>query len=191
MTSGKQLAKSFVLLDRDGTVIFDKVYQKDPALTELLPNAAEGLRRLTQAGYGLAIVTNQSGIRRGYISEAELISVNQSVIDVLAKEGVRVDGVYYCPHRPEDNCGCRKPLPGMVENAVRDLGFDPRASVMVGDREADVGLGKAVGARTVLLRTGGGMEAEKVAGGQADYVADDLLDAADWIIDNVPVVRAH
>ena len=174
--------KKYVVLDRDGTIIVNKHYQKDPAETELLPNAREGLDRLREAGYGLVMVTNQSGIGRGYLSRADLASVNRSVIGALAGGDDYFEGIYYCPHVDADNCGCRKPKPGLLHLAAADLGFDMRDSFVVGDREIDVMMGKAAGARTVLVRSGYGGEVEKEGQVRPDHVADDLLAAAEWII---------
>ncbi len=177
--------KKYVLLDRDGTIMVDKQYQKDPALTELFPNALPGLKKLYDAGYGLALITNQSGIARGLLSESDLEAVNHSLEKILADVGVRFDRIYYCPHAPVDNCNCRKPKPGMVEQAMAELHFDPCDAVVIGDRDCDIELGQTVGTRTILVRTGGGKEAEQNAIHTPDYVADDLLDAAEWIIVNV------
>jgi histidinol-phosphate phosphatase family domain/HAD-superfamily hydrolase, subfamily IIIA len=177
--------RKYVLLDRDGTIMIDKGYQKDPALTELFPNALEGMKTLYDAGYGLVMVTNQSGIGRGYLSAADLEAVNASLGKIMAAEGVKFDGIYFCPHVPGDNCDCRKPQPGMVSQATRELHFDPRDAVVVGDRDCDIELGIASGTRTVLVRTGGGLETERKHRSNPDYTADDLMDAARWIIANI------
>lgn len=172
-----------VLLDRDGTVIVNKHYQKDPSVTELLPHAKEGLDRLRQAGFGLVMVTNQSGIGRGLMTEEDVAAVNRSVVEKLGGAADYFAGIYHCPHVDEDKCSCRKPGPGMVERAARDLGFSPRERCyVIGDRDADIGLGKAVGAATILVRTGSGRETEAAGRVTPDYVAEDLLDAAEWIM---------
>lgn len=176
--AGKKL---YVLLDRDGTIMIDKVYQKDPELTELFPGAARGMKRLAEAGFGLVVITNQSGIARGLLTERDLAAVNGRLAEMLAGDGVRLDGIYRCPHKPEDGCRCRKPLPGMAEQAAADLGFAMKDCIVIGDRECDVELAKNIGGAAVLVRTGGGREAE-LAGCKADYIADDLLDAAEWIV---------
>lgn len=185
----QQISRGIVFLDRDGTVIVNKHYQKDPGVTELLPNAKEGLDILRKAGFGLVMVTNQSGIARGMVREEDVKAVNQSVVDKLGGEADYFAGIYYCPHVDDDACNCRKPKPGMIEAAARDLGFSPRAHCyVVGDRSADIGLGKAVGATTILVRTGGGIEAEKKGKAIPDHIADDLLDAAEWILDREAIV---
>ena len=180
--------RPYVLLDRDGTIIVDKHYLSDPDGVELLPGAAEGMRVLLEAGCGLAVLTNQSGIGRGYYDEAAMHAVNERMLELLRERGVEVDGVFFCPHGPEDGCDCRKPLPGLAERARAELGFDSAASFVVGDKPCDVDLGRAVGAGTVLVRTGkGAKHAVAIAAGavgacRPDHVADDLRDAAAFIV---------
>jgi len=138
------------------------------------------MKRLQQAGFGLAVITNQSGIARGYFDLDRLSAVHDRLKDMLAAEGVTVDGIYICPHGPDDDCDCRKPLPGMAEQAVAEHGFDPAQAIMVGDKEVDVELGLAIGAETFLVRTGHGHKF--VAGTKAHHVVDDLAAAADVIL---------
>lgn len=175
------MSKRFVLLDRDGTVIVDKHYLHDPDGVELLPGAAEGLKRMQGMGFGLVLLTNQSGVGRGYFSEEDMHACNQRVVDLLAEEGITVDAVYSCPHTPEDNCRCRKPEPGMMIQASAEMGFDPFEAFMIGDKSADVLLGKNTGAVSILVRTGKGAKEEAVCGEVADHVVDDLDDAAKLI----------
>ncbi len=172
----------YVLLDRDGTITKDKVYQKDPSLTEFFPNSIEGLKKLADAGFGLVMITNQSGIARGLLSVEDLTRVNGGISETLRRHGAALDGVYYCPHHPDDNCRCRKPKPGMAETAAQELGFDLHDAIMIGDRPCDIALGKAIGGKAILVRTGGGKETEAAGEVKPDYIADDLLDAAKWII---------
>lgn len=173
--------KRFVLIDRDGTLNVEKNYLSDPDQLELIPGAGAALRRLRDAGFGIAVVTNQSGIARGYFDLTQLERVHSRLRDLLAAEGVAIDGVYLCPHGPDDDCRCRKPLPGMIEQAVAEHGFDPRAAVVIGDKEADVELGRGVGATAILVRTGYGRKTE-AKGTRADHVADDLPAAVDFIL---------
>ncbi|HSV28762.1 MAG TPA: D-glycero-beta-D-manno-heptose 1,7-bisphosphate 7-phosphatase [Candidatus Omnitrophota bacterium] len=168
--------KRFVLIDRDGTINVEKNYLSDPDQLELLPGVAEALRMLQSMGLGIAVITNQSGIARGYFGLDALARVHARLREILKAEGVAVDGIYICPHGPDDDCACRKPLPGMVEQAMAEHGFDPKAAFMIGDKEADVGLGRGVGATTFLVRTGYGRKYE--AATKADHVVDDLLAAA-------------
>ena len=174
--------KRYVLLDRDGTIIVNKHYQKDPALTELEPNAAEGLRLLREAGFGLLVLTNQSGIGRGYFTQADLAAVNARMTEMLGGGEGFFDGIYVCPHVDADDCPCRKPRPGLILQAAEELGFSPADAYVVGDREVDIEMGRAVGAATVLVRTGYGAAVEREKLCAPEYVADDLLDAARWII---------
>jgi D-glycero-D-manno-heptose 1,7-bisphosphate phosphatase len=171
--------KRFVLVDRDGTINVEKDYLSDPAGLELIPGAAEGLRALAKLGLGLVVVTNQSGIGRGYFSLETLETIHRRLRDMLTAEGITLDGVYFCPHGPEDDCDCRKPLPGMVVQAAQELGFDPKQAFVIGDKAADVDLGRAVGAKSILVRTGYGRQHEGKC--RPDHVADDLLAAAQWI----------
>lgn len=141
-----------LLLDRDGTIIWDPGYISDPTLVRLLPGAAEAMKRFQDAGWMVVVVSNQSGIARGKYGRAELDAVHARMTELLAAEGVRLDGAYYCEHAPDDGCACRKPRPGMLEQAARELGFDLRSSIMVGDKESDVEAGVAAGAKGILFR---------------------------------------
>jgi len=133
-----------LLLDRDGTLIVDVGYPRDPAQVELLPGAAEALRAL-QASWALVIVSNQSGLGRGLITEAEARAVHDRVIARFAAAGVAFAGAYYCPHAPGAGCACRKPAPGLVLDAARELGLDLARSVMIGDKASDAAAGRAAG----------------------------------------------
>jgi D-glycero-D-manno-heptose 1,7-bisphosphate phosphatase len=170
-----------VLLDRDGTIVIDKHYLHDPDGVELLPGAARGLRRMRALGWGLAVLTNQSGVGRGYYDEAAVRACNLRMAELLREQGVELDGVFFCPHAPEAGCRCRKPAPGLMEQAAAALGFDPRQAVMIGDKDADMLLGRAVGAATILVRTGKGTEHEARCRDSADHVVDDLAQAAEII----------
>jgi len=172
--------RRFVVLDRDGTIIVERHYLSDPELVELIPGVAAGLRKLRGLGLGLAIVTNQSAIGRGYFDLARLEAIHQRMNDLLAAEQVKIDGIYVCPHTPDDHCQCRKPLPGMLEQASRELHFDPKECFVVGDKPCDVELGQQFGATTFLVRTGHG-ERFVAEGATADYVVADLSEAAQVI----------
>jgi histidinol-phosphate phosphatase family protein len=175
---GAETGRRVALLDRDGTLIVDRQFLADPAGVELMPGAAEGLRRLRALGLGLVVVSNQSGVGRGYFGLAEVERVNARMIELLAAEGARLDALYYCPHAPEAGCACRKPRPGLVERAAREIGFDPRRSFMIGDREVDVALGRAVGAVTVLIRPDADGGRQAAARATADHVRASLAEAA-------------
>jgi D-glycero-D-manno-heptose 1,7-bisphosphate phosphatase len=168
-----------VLVDRDGTI--DRCdagdYILSPDRVELLPGAAEGLRLLREAGLRLAVVTNQAAIGRGWIDPPALDAIHARMTELLSARGADgIEGIYVCPHRPEDECGCRKPAPGLAVRAAGELGFDLSRSFVVGDRAADVELGRRVGATTILVRTGqhAGDRFEELA----HHVAADLVEAA-------------
>lgn len=170
--------RRFVLLDRDGTIIVEKHYLADPAGVELIEGAAAGLRRLRELGLGLAVVTNQSAIGRGYVDHEGLARIHQRLEGELALEGVHLDGIFYCPHHPDEGCACRKPRTGLVERAARVLDFEPSECFVVGDLPSDVALGRALGGTTLLVRTGHGTRTEAGGETQADHVVDDLRAAA-------------
>lgn len=174
MSTGKR----YVLLDRDGTIIEDKHYLSDPEGVELLPGAAKGLKRMQDLGFGLAVLSNQSGIGRGYFDAASVDACNERLAELLAEHGVAIDGFYYCPHGPDEGCGCRKPAPGLMEQAARELGFDPGESIMIGDKSADMGLGRGVGATTILVLTGKGEIHRSKCVDDTDFVAVHLFEAA-------------
>ncbi len=137
--------------DRDGTLIRDLGYLRDPAGVEILPGAvaalAEGIRR----GFSVVVVSNQSGVARGLISMPQFQAVDQAFRQAFAAAGVALAGVYYCLHGPDDDCACRKPRTGMIDDAVRDLDIDVRRSILFGDKDSDVAAGRAAGCRTVLF----------------------------------------
>jgi D-glycero-D-manno-heptose 1,7-bisphosphate phosphatase len=176
------MPRRYVLLDRDGTVNVERHYIADPALVELFPGAGAALRDLRSHGFGLAVITNQSGVARGKIAPAQLEQVHTRLQDLLTAEGVTLDGIYFCPHGPDDGCGCRKPLPGMIEQAARELRFDPAEAFVVGDKGIDIDVGRNVGATTILVRTGYGAETERDNLASPHYIADDLTAAARWIL---------
>jgi D-glycero-D-manno-heptose 1,7-bisphosphate phosphatase len=175
------MPKRFVLLDRDGTLIKEKNYLSDPDQLELIPGAAVALKRLQNEAWGICLVTNQSGIARGYFDLEQLERVHRRLADELALFDVELDGIYICPHCPEDACHCRKPSPGMIDQAIAVHGFDPRQAWVIGDKEVDIGLGHAVGAKSILVRTGYGKSYESET--MADCVADDVSEAVDLILD--------
>ena len=170
--------RRFAILDRDGTLVVERHYLADPEQVELLPGAAGGLRQLAGMGLGLVVVTNQSGIGRGLFGLAQMQSVHERLRELLKAEGVSLDGIYYCPHLPEDGCECRKPRPGLLNRAASELGFRAAESFVIGDKRCDIELGQSVGATTVLVRTGYGAEIEAEGEVQADHVVDDLIQAA-------------
>ncbi len=181
------VARAAVFLDRDGTLIAEREYLADPAGVELLPGAAEGLARLGAAGYPLIVISNQSGIGRGLFPERRAHEVMARLRQLLRARGVELDGIYFCPHRPDAGCACRKPGIALLERAADDHQLALARSVMVGDKRIDARSGRRAGGVGVLLRTGYGRaeEREAQAGPAADApdrVFDDLAEAARWII---------
>jgi D-glycero-D-manno-heptose 1,7-bisphosphate phosphatase len=168
----------YVALDRDGTIIAARHYLVDPDEVELLPGAAEGLSRLREMGLGLVVITNQSAIGRGYLDTAGLDLVHQRLASLLAAEGVALDGIYFCPHIPEDTCACRKPNTQLLESAAADLKFDPRQCFVIGDNASDIELGQRAGATTFLVRTGHGERVSQEGTSFPDFTVDGLLEAA-------------
>jgi D-glycero-D-manno-heptose 1,7-bisphosphate phosphatase len=183
-----------VFLDRDGTLIEEQGYLNDLALVRPFPWSAAALRALSGAGYALVVVTNQAGVARGYFDEAFVRRTHVHLDALLRADGVAVGGYYYCPHHPEGvvepyrvTCRCRKPAPGMIEDAARDLALDVARSFVIGDKWLDVGLAAAAGASGVLVRTGYGRQEAETGppeGIVPAAVLDTLGDAATWILAN-------
>jgi len=171
-----------VLLDRDGTIIVNKHYLSDPDKIEFLPGALEGLKLLSEAGIRLVIVSNQSGVGRGYFTEKEVNRVNERLVNLLKNEEIDILNVLYCPHSPENNCECRKPKPGMILRALNDSDISKDNAIIIGDSRADIEAGKKAGIDSILVRTGYGKEVEKELGSERLFVADNLLEAADIIL---------
>ncbi len=172
-----------VFLDRDGTLIDDPGFLGDPTLVRLLPGVAGALALLREHGYRLVVITNQSGIGRGLLTEAQVAAVHHEIDRQLALEGVRVDGWYHCPHRPDEGCACRKPGTALHRQAAESLTLDLPRSWCVGDRSSDVAACTALGGRGVLLRTGRGGDHESEARAAGLPVAADLAAAARLIVE--------
>jgi D-glycero-D-manno-heptose 1,7-bisphosphate phosphatase len=167
-----------VFLDRDGTLMRDVDYCgdiKDVAVFEGVPAA---LRKLNECEYKLVVITNQSGIARGYFTEEQYRAVEAEVSRQIG-DGL-IDATYFCPHLPENDCKCRKPSPEMIFQAARDHGIDLARSFFIGDKKSDLQCGRAAGVKTILVRTGYGKETDHAL---ADFVARDLKHAADMIVE--------
>jgi D-glycero-D-manno-heptose 1,7-bisphosphate phosphatase len=147
--------RRLALIDRDGTIIVDKVYLDDPDGIEFTQGAIEGLRLLRDAGFVLALITNQSGIARGYFDAVVLGRIHDRLQSQLAAEGVRLQAIYFCPHGPNDGCDCRKPAPGMVNQAMHDLGFRSEEVVVIGDSDGDMGAAAAAGVAGIRVAVAG------------------------------------
>lgn len=170
-------------IDRDGTIIEERHYLADPEGVRLLPGAADGLRRLAEGGYRLVVVTNQSGIGRGYFGEAEYRAVEARVAELLQVEGVSLAAVFHCPHAPDaaEPCDCRKPGLGLFRRAAEELGIDLARSVWIGDRLGDVAPAAGLGGFGILVRTGYGAREAETAPPELS-VAADLGDAAEAVL---------
>jgi D-glycero-D-manno-heptose 1,7-bisphosphate phosphatase len=186
--------KAAVFLDRDGTIIEDADYLVRPDQARLIPGAAAALRRLNDLRIPVVIVTNQSAVARGMATESDVAAVNDRLRVLLAASGAHVDGIYYCPHHPDIGeppyrraCDCRKPRPGLLQQAARELGLDLAASAMIGDNLRDLEAGAAAGCATLMLvRTGHGVIDEAQAKAARlpapAVICDDLAAAVDqWL----------
>lgn len=175
------LTRAFVLLDRDGTLIEERDYLRSPDGLRLLPNTLAALRRFRALGLGLVLVTNQSGLARGYFDQQVLDAIHGRLRDWLARDGLHLDGIYVCPHLPDAGCACRKPRPGLGLRAATELGIDLSRSFVIGDKRSDIAWGQHLGATTFLVRTGHGAAAEVAPGARAHHVVDDLLHASEFV----------
>lgn len=182
------LAGVTVFLDRDGTLNRDTGFVKAPDELTLLPGVPGALARLRHAGARLVVLTNQSGVGRGFFSLRDLESIHARLRDVLAQNQVALDAVYACPHHPDDHCPCRKPRRGMVDRAVADLQIDLSRSYLVGDQARDIELARQTGIRSVLVTTGpaGGQPLVELQsrGTAPDRTAASLAEAVDWILED-------
>ena len=175
-----------VFLDRDGTICEEVGYLSDTSCFRIFPFAATAIRRLNEAKVPVIVVTNQSGVGRGYFPESLVQTVHDLMEVELAGAGARLDAIYFCPHTEEDQCDCRKPKLGMLERAASEHGLDLRRSFVVGDRYGDIELAHRAGARGVLVRSGYG--ATELASQSAnwpappDLVTDNVEAAVDWIL---------
>jgi D-glycero-D-manno-heptose 1,7-bisphosphate phosphatase len=171
-----------VFLDRDGTLIEERDYIRRPDQVRVYRRVPPALRLLRAAGFRLIVVTNQSGLARGYFTARDLARVHRRMSRLLRGRGARVDAIYVCPHHPEDRCSCRKPAPGLVRKACRDFPVDLRRSFMVGDSPRDVEAGRRMRLATARVRTGYGRRPGRP---RADYHGRDLLDVARWILKRI------
>ncbi|MBI3035431.1 HAD family hydrolase [Candidatus Woesearchaeota archaeon] len=169
-----------VILDRDGTIVEDTGYVHKVEDFKLLPNVIEGLRKLRK--FMIFIVTNQSGIGRRVYKLEDFKKFNDRMIDELGKHKIKIERIYYCPHVPEENCGCRKPKLKFLKEAEKQYGIDLKKSYVIGDKKADVELGRNAKCKSILVLTGDGNKTKKEV--EPDFVAKDLLEAAEWIIED-------
>jgi len=162
-----------VFLDRDGTIIRDKNFLSSPDGIEILPGVPEALRRLKEKGFMLILITNQSGVGRGFFSSETVDEIHTRLQVIL--EDAAPDAIYVCPHHPDDGCKCRKPATRLFEEAIKKYSIDPRRSFAVGDKPSDVEAGRRIGCKTVFLGESSGCSS-------ADHCAADFPSAVDWIL---------
>lgn len=188
--------KAAVFIDRDGTLIEDRHHLASVEQIRVFSNSFEAVRRVNASGRLAVVITNQSVIARGLLTEPELSEIHSVMVELFAQEDAVLDAIYYCPHHPKEGsgsftrkCDCRKPNPGMLIRASDDLGIDLGRSVLIGDTLSDIEAGNRGGARTVLVMTGYGSECaarissnpDSVSTEQIpDYVAPDVLEAVEW-----------
>lgn len=178
-----------VFLDRDGTICEEMGYLNHISRFRMYPFAAPAIRRLNAAGLPVMVVTNQSGVARGIFPESLVHLVHEKLVAELAAGGARLDGIYFCPHKTEDACGCRKPHPGMLERAAREHALDLAGSYVVGDRYADLEMAHEAGGRGILVLTGYGRGEYELQRSewprQPHGVAENLSVAVDMILEEV------
>jgi histidinol-phosphate phosphatase family protein len=168
-----------VFLDRDGTLAPDVNYCYRPADFNLFADVPQAVKTLNDTGLKVIVITNQSGIARGYFTDETLAKIHNKMLNELKKNGAYIDAIYYCPHHPDDKCECRKPGTALFQKAAADLAVDLTQSFVIGDRDIDIKAGKAIGSKTIVVSTG--PTKGSTAAFIPDYVADNLLDAAKWI----------
>lgn len=184
--------KGAVFLDRDGTIIEDRDYLSDPKDIKLIPGSVKAVRSINNMGFKAIVVTNQSGVARGYFQEKNIAEVHEKLKELFNKEGAQIDAFYYCPHHPtagegpyRTECQCRKPETGMLDAAVRDFDLDQASSYVIGDKLIDIEMAQRAGARGILVKTGYGIkELEKLKANSEtvpDHIAEDLLNAVEWL----------
>lgn len=166
-----------VFVDRDGTINVDVHYLNDPDKFEMYPGVGEGMKILHDKGFKIIVITNQSGIARGYFTEKQLSDIHERMKQEFQKFAVALDGIYYCPHHPDDRCNCRKPKPGLLIECGKKYNIDFKSSFLVGDKCSDILAGRSVGCKTILVKTGHGLWEYENKKCHVDYVAADLFDA--------------
>lgn len=183
-----------VFLDRDGTLIQERGHIGNIRQVRFIKGTFKALKQLSQKGYKLVIVSNQSGIARGILSQAQVEKVNRHIIESLSSHKIKIDALYYCPHHPkygngryQKKCACRKPASGMAKTAQKKLKLSLRKCYVIGDKRTDIEMAQKIKSKGILVLTGFGREEWSTAGnhsGQPDFLARNILDAASWIVNN-------
>lgn len=175
-----------VFLDRDGTINKGPLaeYVTSKKEFEFIPGAVEALRLLFKAGYKIFIISNQQGVGKGVFSRETLDEITEEMLEAMEKKGAKIDGVYYCTHKEEENCLCRKPKTGLIGEAIKGLEVDLKEAFFIGDTERDIKTGKAAGCKTILTLSGKtkSSDAPKTWQAKPDYLFDDLKEAAQFIL---------
>lgn len=174
-----------VFLDRDGTINEDVGYLSDPDGLVIIDGAARAIRLLNEKMIKVIVVSNQSGVGRGYYTDANVEAVNRRLKELLSAEGASLDAIYYCSHHPDVDCACRKPGPGMAELAAAEHELDSSWTYVVGDKESDIGLARNIKAKGVLVLTGKGANELEGMEEPPDFIAKDLLEAVSWILADI------
>ena len=185
--------ESAVFIDRDGTLNEEVGYIREPEQVKLFDTSMEAIRRINRSGRKVIVITNQSGVARGFLDESKLAEIHKQLHTTLGDVGAHIDAIYYCPHHPRagelpyrGECSCRKPKPGLLHQAERDFNLDLSSCFVIGDRYLDIEMAHHVGARGILVRTGYG-QSEYDSNRHSwprhpDFVADNLQEAVDWIL---------
>jgi D,D-heptose 1,7-bisphosphate phosphatase len=175
-----------IFIDRDGTINVDVHYLDNPDKFEMYPCVGEGVKKLKENGFKIIVITNQSGIARGYFTEKQLKNIHERMKKEFQKFGIVLDGIYYCPHHPDDNCNCRKPKTGLFEKAIKEHNIDVKKSYVVGDKILDIGAGKKIGATAILIPEPHVrdelLSKKNEWKHNPNYIANDMYDAVEYIL---------
>ena len=178
-----------VFLDRDGTIIEDVGYPHERSKIKFLPRVSKAIKLLNENGFKVIVITNQAGVARGYFTEETVREINRYVQESLAKQGAFIDMIYYCPHHIEGiieeyskECYCRKPNPGMIEQAVLEFGIDLKNSFIIGDKISDIEAGQRAECKTILLAGENHLNNERKITLISDHAAPDLYEAVKWLV---------
>jgi histidinol-phosphate phosphatase family protein len=180
-----------VFLDRDGTISRDVHYCSRAEDFQILPGVPQAIRLLNDHGFKVVVVTNQSGIARGYFTEETLSLIHQKMREELQEHGAFVDAIYFCPHHPDDNCECRKPKTRLLLTAAQDIGINLAVSYMIGDDAKDVQAGRTAGCKTVWITAGPGNMKDNPPCQSADHIASGLYQAVEWVLQDAHSKLVH
>lgn len=183
VTLNKMMKNKACFLDRDGVINEEAGYVSSPKQLKIFPFAPLAIKLLNEKGIKVIVITNQSGIERGYFDRETLLEIHQKLRRELAKEGAFLDAIYYCPHHPDQNCLCRKPKTGLFSEAAKDFDVHPGQSWTIGDKDTDLEAGRKAGTKTILVLTGYGKEVlNSKEDSIFDYQAKDLLEAVRTVV---------